>query len=148
MQGAALRRVNSSASDIARIPPSVARLRRGKIRSGSGQGGHPAITQKAELYPMRSHRKDRVVNDRLSCLLQVPVLSRCSSVVFVKTVLYLCGLSCCRCGFNTAEHAEVDVFAIYSDLSEPFRVALMPANAGDAALVAALFALVSAILFV
>lgn len=57
---------HSSASDIARIPPSVARLRRDKIRSGSGQGGHPAITQKAELYPMRSHREDRAVNVRLT----------------------------------------------------------------------------------
>lgn len=59
---------HSSASDIARTPPSVARLRRDKIRSGSGQGGHPAITQKAELYPIRSHREDRAVNDRLSWL--------------------------------------------------------------------------------
>ena len=44
----------------------VNRLRRVVRRSGSGQGGHPAITQKAELYPMRSHREDRAVNDRLS----------------------------------------------------------------------------------
>lgn len=60
----------ASASDIARTPPSVARLRRDKIRSGSGQGGHPAITTEGRAISDAAWcwgvPGARAVNDRLS----------------------------------------------------------------------------------
>lgn len=42
--------MGASASENARIPLGVARLRRNKIRSGSGQGGHPAITTEGRAF--------------------------------------------------------------------------------------------------
>lgn len=67
MQGAALRGVYSSASEIARIPPSVARLHKALLIAPAQDKVATLLSrQKAERSPMRSHREDRAVNDRLS----------------------------------------------------------------------------------
>ena len=62
MQGAALRGAESSASDIARIPPSVARLHKALLIAPAQDKVATLLSrQKAERSPMRSHREDRAL---------------------------------------------------------------------------------------